>query len=123
MADSKSFVGASPVASIAASCVSRQLLLIIVIKPAGPCNSNTGSESGLGTPATLGPNPRTIIWCGTVSDMVNAFTATASPVPTAILDCKDRNSLKPLGVGETVGFGVGVGVGPQVPPKIEKLSI
>src|SRR5438034_11464179 len=111
MADSKSFVGGKPVAIISASCVSRQLSLMIVIKPGGPCSSSTGSAS-LPETGKEGPRPRTITRFGPVPEMMNELIATLSPVPT---DARVERFAKLAGLGVGVGLGglvaVGVGLG------------
>src|SRR5438067_6751937 len=112
MADSRLFVGAKPVAMISASCVSRQLSLMIVTKPAGPCSSITGSGSALGT-AKEGPRPRTITRFGAAEpEIMNELIMTLSPVPT---DARVERFAKLAGIGVGVGLGgivaVGVGLG------------
>src|ERR1044071_4462417 len=124
MADSKSFVGGKPVAMISASCVSRQLSLMIVVKPVGPCNSSTGSASAPET-GNEGPRPRTITRFGTGPEMMNALISTLSPVPTnARVERLEKFATLgvALGVGlggvvaVGVGLGVGLGVGVAMPP-------
>src|SRR5438874_8985928 len=101
MADSKSLVGAKPVAMISASCVSRQLSLTIVVNPVGPCSSITGSAS-LPETGKEGPRPRTITRFGTVPEMMNELIATLSPVPT---DTREERFAKLAGLGLGVGLG------------------
>src|SRR5436190_523773 len=110
MADSKSFVGAKPVPSISASCVSRQLSLVIVAKPVGPCSSITGSAKAFGTPNCVneGPIPRTITRFGLASETMKALIMTESPVPTNARELRLVTLASGLGVG--VGLGVAVGV-------------
>src|SRR5436190_4574045 len=66
---------------------SRQLSLVIVTNPGGPCNSRTGSARGLGTPelANEGPRPRRYNRLGWLPVMIKPPILTLSPVCTSIL--------------------------------------
>src|SRR5437773_11543781 len=111
MADSRSLLGARPVASIAACWVSFQLLLVIIWKPVGPCSSRTGSASGLGTPklASDGPMPRSNTCRGPVPLTISPPIPTSFPVPTN--NRVERLIARAPGVNVGVGLAAAVGVG------------
>ena len=75
IADSRLLVGGMPEAAISASCVSLQLSFTIVVKPAGPCSSITGSASA---PLTVkeGPIARRMTRLGALPVMMKP------PIPT-----------------------------------------
>ena len=119
IADSRSLVGARPVAWIAACWVSFQLSLVIVVKPPNPCSSITGSASGSGTPkaAKEGPIPRRSTVLGAVPVIMNPPMPTLASVSTRrrverLTGCAAAVGLGVmLGVGVVVGVGVGVSTG------------
>src|ERR1043166_4410165 len=104
-----------PLAMIRASCVgsSLQLSLRIVLNAPGPCNSMTGSASGLGAPGPReGPMARRSTFFGAVPAMMNSPMPTFSPVWTFIRVERFSACATGVGVGDGVGGGVGVdGVG------------
>src|SRR5205814_297135 len=110
MADSKSLLGARPVASIAACWVSFQLLLVIVWNPFGPCSSRTGSAIGLGTPklASEGPIPRSNTCREPVPLTISPPIPTSFPLPTN--NRVERLIARASGVGAGVGLTATVGV-------------
>src|SRR5664279_1488624 len=106
-----------PVAMIAASCAgsSLQLSSVIVTKAPGPCNSSTGSASGLGMPGLKdGPMARMSTCIGAVPVMMNPPMPTFSPVPTRIRVERLRACAGRIGVGVGVIPGVGVETGVPV---------
>src|SRR5450432_1802258 len=126
MADSRSLVGAIPVASISACWLvpsenlTFQLSLMMVVKPLGPCSASVGSASELATPME-GPIARTITSLGALPVMMNP------PMPALSVPASTRSRVERLracaagfgvgvgvGVGVAVGVGVGVGVGAGV---------
>ena len=83
---------------------------VIVLKPPGPCNSSTGSDSAPGTPTLVneGPMARTITLFG-------AFPVTIKPPIRALSPVKTRSRVEMLsrlvdGIGVAVAVAVGVGV-------------
>src|SRR5215210_1647185 len=116
MADSASLVGASPVAAIAACCVSFQLSLMTVVNPAGPCSSITGSASTSVSPLWIkeGPIPRTITCLEALPVMMKPPMPTLSPTDTRMrVERLTACVINPgVAVGVAVGIAVGVGVGP-----------
>src|SRR6266446_6165270 len=114
MADSKSLVGARPLTMIRASCAgsSLQLSSVIVVNPAGPCSSSTGSASASGTPDCVneGPIARRIRCLGPVPVMMNPPMPTLSPVWTRVRVERFRGCAAGVGVPEGVGDGGTVGV-------------
>src|SRR5947207_910660 len=80
---------------------------MIVVKPGGPCNSITGSASGLGTPklANEGPIPRRSTCLGALPVMMNPPMATLLPVRTRMR----VERLRACAGGAALGLGVGVG--------------
>src|SRR5204863_3987307 len=87
-----------------------QLSLMIVVKPGGPCNSSTGSASGLGTPkaANEGPIPRRSTCLGALPVMMKPPMPTLASVRTRIR--VERLSACAAGVGLGVGVGATVAV-------------
>src|SRR5471030_1905479 len=111
MADSRSLVGAIPVASISACWLvpsenlTFQLSLMMVVKPLGPCSASIGSASEPVTPVE-GPSPRTITSLGTLPVMMNP------PMPALSVPVSTRSRVERLSAcaGPLPGVGVGVGV-------------
>src|SRR5438034_4290987 len=114
IADSRSLVGGMPVAIISASWVSLQLSFMIVVKPAGPCSSITGSASA---PVTVkeGPMARRMTRLGSLPVMMKPPMPTSAPVWTSIrVERLSAWADGGVGVGEAVGVAVAVPVGPGV---------
>ena len=83
MADSRSLLGARPVAMISASCVSLQLSLVRCKKPAGPCSSRTDQQAHSELNFTNdGPMPRSKRCRGPLPVTMNPPMPTSLPVPT-----------------------------------------
>src|SRR6266446_9708891 len=91
----------------------RQLSLMMVTNPGGPCSSKIGSASGLGTPelANEGPIPRRTTRLGSLPVMMNPPMPTFASVRTRMR--VDRLSGR-VAIGVPVGVVVGVGVGVPV---------
>src|SRR5438876_6466945 len=90
----------------------RQLSLMMVTNPGGPCSSKMGSASGLGTPklAKEGPMPRRTTRLGALPVMMNPPMATLLPVRTRMR----VERLRACAGGAGLGLGVGVGAGVAV---------
>src|SRR5881227_2037633 len=84
MADSDSFPGASPVASISARWDERQLSFVIGVNPAGPLRVIVGSARTFDKPnwASDGPNARMRTRLGAVPVIMNPPMPTFSAVRT-----------------------------------------
>src|SRR5450755_2075536 len=117
MADSRSLVGAIPVASISACWLvpsenlTFQLSLMMVVKPLGPCSARVGSASELATPVE-GPIARRSSSLGTLPVMMNP------PMPALSVPVSTRSRVERLMAcaGPLPGVGVGVpGGGVGVP--------
>src|SRR5437899_9118859 len=106
IADSRSFVGARPVAAISVCWSVFQLSLVTTVLPA--CNSRTGSANrpGKGAPLLVrdGPIARTITFLGSVPVMMNPPIRTLSLVRT-----RARVEIFCNCAGAVGGVGVGVG--------------
>src|ERR1044071_2082576 len=112
MADSRSFVGANPLASISVCWVSFQLLFGTVMNVPEPCNSRVGSanSSEAGNPNFVkdGPIARMITLLGTLPVMIRPPIPALSPVSTRIRE--DRLSACAPEVGVEVGVALAGGV-------------
>src|SRR5947207_14423065 len=125
----------------------RQLSLMMVTNPGGPCSSKMGSASGLGTPklANEGPIPRRTTRLGSLPVMMNPPMPTFASVRTRIRVERLSACAAPgvglgvtsgavavavavavgvsvgvnVAVGVTVGVNVAVGVG-DIPPQVVK---
>src|SRR2546423_3162123 len=108
IADSRSLVGARPVALIWVSWLSRRLLFVMVANAPGPCNSSTGSGSGFGIPKRFrsGPIARTITCLGPLRVMMKPPMPTWSPVRTF----RRGERLRACDAGTAVGVAVAVAV-------------
>src|ERR1044072_5589038 len=97
-----------PVAWISASWVSLQLLLVIVAKAPGPCNSMTGSASTPVTPTWIndGPIARSNTCFGALPVMMNPPMPTLLPVCTRI---RVERLIACVG-GVAVGLGLALAV-------------
>src|SRR5438105_1503574 len=116
IADSRSFVGGMPVAMLQSDCGggnggSRQLLLMMVSNPCGPCSSSTGSASASGT-IKEGPRARRMTRLGALPVMMNPPIPTLASVPTCIR--VERLSACAAGVGLGLGVELGDGVADAV---------
>src|SRR5205085_11824714 len=82
---------------------SRQLSLMMVTNPGGPCSSKMGSASGLGTPelANEGPIARRTTRLGALPVMMNP------PMPTF---ASVRTRIRVERLSAWAGAGVGVGL-------------
>src|SRR6266446_522633 len=89
---------------------SRQLSLMMVTNPGGPCSSKMGSASGLGTPeiANEGPIARRTTRLGALPVMINPPIPTLASVRTLMR--VERLTACEGGVGVGVGLAVGVGL-------------
>lgn len=94
--------------------------LVSVVKPAGPCNSITGSDSGSEIPKLPndGPIPRNSTVLGAVPVMINPPIPTLASGKTRIRVERFSGWAAGVAVGVVEGVGVGViaGVGVGVPP-------
>src|SRR5437870_13194684 len=93
---------------------SRQLSLMMVTNPGGPCSSKMGSASGLGTPklANEGPIPRRTTRLGALPVMINP------PMATLLLRVE---RLRACAGG--AGLGLGLGVGASVAVRSEERRV
>src|SRR5436190_7683216 len=90
--------------------MSLQLSLLIVVKPAGPCSSITGSASASLT-VKEGPIARRMTRFGALPVMMKPPIPTSAPVRTSIRVERLRACAAVVGLGVTGGLGAGVGVG------------
>src|SRR4029077_14377428 len=112
IADSRLLVGGMPVAIISAFCAgsSIQLSLVIVVKPAGPCSSITGSASAPLT-GKEGPIARRMTRLGALPVTMKPPMPTCAPVSTCIRVERLTGCAATVGFGVAVAVAVAVGVG------------
>src|SRR6266436_9737441 len=101
----------------------RQLSLMMVTNPGGPCSSKMGSASGLGTPeiANEGQIARRTTRLGALPVMINPPMPTFASVRTLmrverLTACEGGVGVGVgVGVGDALGVGVGLAVGVGLP--------